>query len=115
MFHSHEIKGDFRPIQDWVILAPEKPKAAKKGEIVRPDIAAREYGPCRVVAVGPGFRAYRDGVYGPLFPSELKPGMRVWIQRFVEGELKFRLNGEEVYAIRERHLNLVVDEPLPAS
>lgn len=110
MFHAHEIKGEFRPLQDWVILAPVKEKERKRGGVVLPD-RVEDYGRCRVVAAGPGFRSYKDGVYGPLFPSELKPGEFVYVQKFVEGELKFRLNGEDVYAIRERHLNVKIDPP----
>jgi co-chaperonin GroES (HSP10) len=114
MFHAHEIKGEFRPLQDWVILAPvkEDPKTRKRGGVILPEWV-EDYGRCRVVAVGPGFRSYANGVYGPLFPSELKPGQFVYIQKFVEGELRFRLNGEDVYAIRERHINVTIEDISP--
>ena len=103
MHQSHEIKGNFRPIQDWVILAPVKEKERKRGGILLPD-SIQDYGRCRVVAVGPGTR----GIFGALKATELKPGKFVFIQKFVEGECKFKLNGEEVYAIRERHLNCTI-------
>ncbi len=110
MFHAHEIKGEFRPLQDWVILAPEKedPKTRERGGIVLPE-RVEDYRRCRVVAVGPGFRSYANGTYGPLFPSELKPGEFVFLQKFVEGELRFVLNGETVFGIRERHLNVKIE------
>lgn len=108
MFHAHEIKGEVRPLQDWVILAPVKEKERIRNGVLLPD-RVEDYGRCRVVAVGPGFRPYRDGVYGPLFPSDLKPGMFVYVQKFVEGEMRFVLNGEPVYCIRERHLNVTIE------
>ncbi len=101
------IRGTFRAIQDWIILKPIKPKKRERVEngVLIPD-RIEDYGPCLVVAAGPGFRhCSKDGVYGPLQPTELKEGDTVWIQKFVEGEMKFALNGEMVYAIRERHVN----------
>ena len=69
-----------------------------------------DYGRCEVVAVGPGVRPCPGGVfYGPLIPCDLKPGQHVYIQKFVEGEFKFELNGQKVYLIRERHLNVTID------
>lgn len=108
MFHSFEVKGRFRPLQDWVILRPIK-EPENKGGILLPD-SARLYGSCEVMAVGPGQRAYKDGLYGSaLVPTELKVGQFVYIQKFVEGEMRFNLNGQYVYAIRERHLSLVIE------
>jgi len=90
MFHSHIVICDnFRPLQDWVILAPEKGEEIVEGIHV-PD-PARQFGRCPVVAVGPD--------------CTLTTKDAVWIQKFVEGELKFSLNGRTVYAIRERHIN----------
>lgn len=112
MFHAHQIKGTLRPLQDWVILAPVKEPVRKRGGIVLPD-RVEDYGRCRVVAVGPGFLPYdgKNGTYkSALIRTELKPGQFVYIQKFVEGEMKFVLNGENVYAIRERHLNVTISD-----
>lgn len=96
MFQSHNITGKFRPLQDWVILKPVREK--QKGAIHLPDnMVTAEYGRCPVVAVGPR--------------CQLKVGEVVFIQKFVEGEFKFELNGEMVYAIRERHINVTIEEP----
>jgi co-chaperonin GroES (HSP10) len=109
MFHSHEIKGEIRPLQDWVILRPVREKERVRGGILLPD-RVEDYGRCEVMAVGPGYRPYMFGLYRPGFvPTEVKVGEFIYIQRFVEGEFKFKLNGDMVYAIRERHLNLVLD------
>lgn len=112
MFHAHNIEGAFRPLQDWVILAPikEDPKNRKRGGILLPD-RVEDYGRCRVVAVGAGHQPYdgKNGSYKPaLIRTELKVGEFVYIQKFVEGEMKFVLNGETVFAIRERHLNVTI-------
>lgn len=97
MFASLKIEGAFKPLQDWVVLRPVREK--KKGDLFLPDVM-HEYGRCPVLAVGP--------------LCELKVGQVVFIQRFVEGEFKFELNGEKVYAIRERYLNVtIVKEPPP--
>lgn len=110
MFYSFKITGKFRPLQDWVILRPIKEKAKDRGGIELPDNLA-VYGRCEVMAVGPGRRPYRDGIYGPnILPTELKPGQFVFIQKFVEGEMKFNLNGQDVYALRERTLNLTIED-----
>lgn len=94
MLGSNVIKGVFRPTQDWLLLAPQK-QTAPRGGIHIPD-SAQEFGPCPIRAAGPD--------------CGLKVKDVVWIQRFVEGEFKFLLNGEAVYAIRERHVNVVVDK-----
>jgi len=103
MFHAQVIDGSFVPLQDYVVLRRVAPKK-EKGGILLPT-AAHEYGPCRVMAVGPG----RTTAHGVIIPCELKVGQYVYIQGFVEGELKFKLNGEEVYGIRERHINCVLE------
>ena len=103
MFHSIRIKGTFRPLQDWVILAPVKEPEGTRHGVVLPE-RVEDYGRCRVVAVGPGTR----GIFGARKPTELQPGEFVFVQKFVEGELKFELNGETVYAIREQHLNCTI-------
>ncbi len=109
MFHAHEIKGTIRPLQDWVILKPIKEAVRKRGGIVLPE-RTEDYGRCEVVAVGPGYRTYRDGVYGTaLIPTELKVGEFVFLQKFVEGEMRFNLNGDKCFAVRERHLSLTVE------
>ena len=97
MFNSHEIKGALAPVQDYLVLRPIL-EDEKVGGLFRPD-NARAYGRCPVVAAGP--------------KCELKKGDVVYIQRFVEGELKFTLNGETVYAIRERHVNVAINEKGP--
>lgn len=110
MMHSHQITGSFRPLQDWVILAPEE-LVTEKGGIVLPDATERmkEYRRARVVAVGPGYQVCNGGVYkSALIATELKVGQFVFIQRFVDGELSFTLNGEKCFACRERHLSLVI-------
>ena len=94
MFHALQIKGKFRPLQDWLVLKPIKEPAKTAGGIVLPE-NARSYGRCPVVAAGPD--------------CELKPGDTVFIQKFVEGEFRFNLNGNDVYCIRERHCNCVVE------
>lgn len=94
MLGSNVINGVFRPMQDWLLLAPEK-QAEKVGGLHVPD-AAQEFGQCPVRAAGPD--------------SGLKVGDVVWMQRFVEGEFKFVLNGEPVYAIRGRHVNVALDK-----
>jgi chaperonin GroES len=91
MLGSNVIEGVFRPMQDWLLLAPQKQADTRDG-IHIPD-SAQEFGPCPVRAAGPD--------------CGLKVGDVVWIQRFVEGEFKFVLNGESVYAIREKHVNVV--------
>ena len=93
MFANLQLKGTFKPLQDWVILRPIREK--KKGSLYLPD-AVHEYGRCPVVAVGP--------------LCSLKVGEVVYIQRFVDGEFKFELNGEMVYGIREKHLNVVIEK-----
>lgn len=95
MFQSLQIKGKIRPLQDWVVLRPIKEKAKTAGGILLPE-NAREYGRCPVVAVGPR--------------CDLKVGQVVFIQKFVEGEAKFALNGEVVYMCRERHLNCMIED-----
>ena len=100
MMHAHKIKGNFRPLQDYVLLEPI-PEPAEKGGILLPD-SARKYRGCKVVAVGPGAVT----TTGVRVPCELKVGETVWLQKFVEGEMKFNLNGKDVFAIRERHLNV---------
>ena len=92
MFHSHEIKGTIVPIQDYLILRPIKEDEVQGG-IHIPD-NARNYGLCPVIAAGP--------------KCQLKAGDTVYIQKFVEGELKLTLNGDQVYAIRERHVNVAL-------
>lgn len=111
MFYSHQIMGKFRPLQDWVILKPLVKKGAprERGGILLPD-KVEDYGRCEVVAIGAGRLPYHDGVYGSrVIPTELKVGEQVFIQRFVEGEFRFQLNGETVFAIRERHLNVTIE------
>lgn len=93
MFHSQEITGAIRPVQDYLVLRPIKEEAKQRGVFI-PD-AARSYGRCPVVAAGPD--------------CQLGPCDCVYIQRFVEGEFKFQLNGEAVYAIRERHVNVAMN------
>jgi|SRR5882672_469786 len=95
MFQSLQIKGTIRPLQDWVVLEVIKEPAKTKGGILLPE-NAREYGRCPVVAVGPR--------------CDLKVGDVVYIQKFVEGEVKFELNGKSVYMSREKHLNLTIEE-----
>ena len=100
MFNSHEITGEIAPVQDYLVLRPIR-EDEKVGDLYLPD-NARKYGCCPVVAVGP--------------KCELRAGDTVYIQRFVEGELKFNLNGKTVYAIRERlGSNLAGDrvQPIP--
>lgn len=115
MFNTTDIKGAFTPLQDWVILKrvkEEVDKTKKVGGILLPDSSYEKqakYGKCLVVAVGKG----RTTILGVLIPCEVKQGDVVMLQGFVEGEYKFRLNGEDVYAIRERHLNVLWDEPKP--
>lgn len=109
MINATQIRATFRPLHDWVVLKPIEEKERLRGGILLPS-RVEDYGRCEVVAVGPGLRPCRDGVfYGPLVPTELKVGQFVFIQKFVEGELKFELNGEKVYLIRERHLNVTID------
>lgn len=105
MFHSHNVKGTFRPLQDFVILRPVPEATIKeKGGIHLPS-TAHEYGRCEVMAVGPGVRTS----IGVLVPCEIKVGEFVYIQKFVEGEMAFHLNGQKVYAIRERHINVMIE------
>lgn len=92
MFHSHEIKGRITPVQDYLILRPIKEDEVQEG-IHIPD-NARNYGLCPVVAAGP--------------KCQLKAGDVVYIQKFVEGELQFTFNGDRVYCIRERHVNVAI-------
>ena len=99
MFQSLQIKGTIRPLQDWLILRPLKEPAKTKGGILLPE-NARDYGRCPVVAAGP--------------KCELKVGDVVFIQKFVEGEFKFELNGVPVYALRERHCNVTIDDAKPS-
>lgn len=105
MFHSLQIKGTFRPLQDWVILKPIAEPVRKRGGIVLPD-NVKDYGRCEVMAVGPGTR----GPYGDLKATELKPGQFVYLQKFVDGECSFVLNGERVFAMRERHANCTIED-----
>lgn len=93
MFHSHRITGPFIPVQDYLVLRPIR-EEEMVGGILLPD-SARNYGLCPVVAAGP--------------KCELKAGDTVYIQKFVEGELKFHLNDDLVYAIRERHVNVAMN------
>ena len=79
MFHSHRITGKFTPLQDYVILKPLKEPETTKGGILIPD-AARQYGRCEVMAVGPGRRTS----LGVLVPNELKVGQFVFIQQVLE-------------------------------
>lgn len=97
MFHSHQIKGRIVPVQDYLILRPVREKEIRKG-ILLPD-NVENYGHCPVVAAGP--------------KCQLKKGDTVYIQKFVEGELKFELNGKTVYAIRERHVNVAINPKGP--
>lgn len=107
MFHSHKLKGTFRPIQDYVLLRPIKEPETTKGGILLP-ASARQYGRCEVLSTGPGRRTD----HGELIPCELKVGQFVFIQKFVEGELKFNLNGDDVYVIRERHVNCTIEDEI---
>jgi len=92
MLNTQEVKGGFAPVQDFLVLEP-KLIDERVGGILLPD-TARVYGLCPVVAAGP--------------QCELKKGDVVYIQKFVEGELKFELNGKKVYAIRERRVNVAI-------
>lgn len=106
MTNMVSITGKFRPLQDWVILKRKKKAEEKIGGILLPESAtSHEYGPCEVVAVGPGTR----GIFGALKATELKPGSVVLLQKFVEGDFKFTLNGEKVFACREQHLNVTLE------
>jgi co-chaperonin GroES (HSP10) len=110
MLYSLQVKGKFKPLQDWVILQPMD-EIKSKGGILLPDDAT-EYGRCLVVAVGPGYLPFdgNNATYGGhLIKTELKPGKFVYIQKFVKGDFEFSLNGKRVYAIRERHLNLTIE------
>lgn len=98
MFQALEIKGNIRPLQDWLVVQPEKIPEEEKGGILVP-ANMRDFGRCPIVAVGP--------------KCELKVGDVVYQQRFVEGEFKFLLNGKLVYMMRERHANLTIEEPAP--
>jgi chaperonin GroES len=93
MFGAQQFTGTLRPMQDWLILRPIKEAKTTLGGIELPD-TARQYGRCPVVAAGPD--------------CLLKKRQVVWIQNFVEGEFRFELNGQMVYAIRERHVNCIV-------
>ena len=104
MFQSLQVNGTFRPLQDWVILKPIKEPERVRGGVLLPE-RVQDYGRCEVMAVGPGTR----GPFGDLKATELKPGQFVYVQRFVDGEAKFSLNGEAVYAIREKHLNCTIE------
>lgn len=95
MFQALQIKGTIKPLQDWVVLRPVKEKEKVRGGILLPQ-NVRDYGRCPVVAVGPR--------------CDLKVGDVVFIQKFVEGEVKFELNGEMVYMSRERHLNCTIED-----
>lgn len=112
MIGATQINGNFRPLHDWVVLRRLKDaKDNVRGGLLLPEnVKLHEYGRCEVVSVGPGIRPCPGGVfYGPLIPCELKPKQHVYIQKFVEGEVKFELNGEEVFLVRERHLNVTID------
>lgn len=110
MHHSHEIKGALRPLQDWVVLRPVKEPERVRGGIVLPD-KVEDFGRCEVMAVGPGYRPNSHGIYSSAFiPTELKVGQFVYVQKFVDGELRIKLNGDACYLIRERHLSLTVEE-----
>src|SRR3954470_6540022 len=104
MFHSQVVKGAFKPLQDWVVLAPVKERERKRGGILLPD-SVQDYGRCEVLAAGPG----AVNALGHRVPCHLKPGEFVYVQKFVEGELKFKMRGRDCYAIRERHLNVKID------
>lgn len=104
MFHSHEVDGAFRPLQDWVVLRPIKVKERLVKGILLPD-NVQDYGRCEVIAVGPG----SVNALGVRVPCHLCPGKFVFIQKFVEGELRFKVDGQECYAIRERHVNVTID------
>src|SRR6187551_1515982 len=94
MFHSHNIEcSEFRPLQDWLILAPEKVDGEMKGGIFVP-ANPHAFGKCQVLAAGPD--------------CSLTLKDTVWMQKFVEGELKFALNGVPCYAIRERRVNVAI-------
>ena len=112
MFHSHEITCKaFRPLQDWVILKPLPEKERVRGGVLLPD-NVQDYIGHEIVAIGPGRLKYdgANALYGDvLIPTELKVGEYVYLQKFCEGEFQFVLNGEKVFAIRERHLNLTLD------
>ena len=104
MLYAHDIKCKrFTPLQDWVIL--ERLPDDKDGDILIPEKARLHmYGKCKVTAVGPGCRT----AHGVLVPCDLKVGDTVGLQRFVEGEFTFVLNGKKVFCCRERHLNVTV-------
>lgn len=109
MFQSHRIDGVFTPTQDWVVLRPVKEPERIRGGLLLPE-RVEDYGRCEVISIGPGYKPYRDGLYSVHFiPTLLKVGEFVFIQKFVEGELKFVLNGDTVFITRERHLNLVIE------
>lgn len=104
MFHSHNIEcSEFTPLQDWLILAPEKPKESIEKGIVIPG-KSNAFQKCFVVAAGPDCTLRES----PNWPTTF--GDIVWMQKFVEGELKFHLNGVPVYAIRERRVNVALDQ-----
>ena len=90
MFHSQNIVGEFKPTQDWLILAPEKePEIA--GGIYIPD-NRRGFGRCPVVAAGPA--------------SGLKPGDVV----IMTTPLAFRWV-HFTYAIK-KGLNVFMEKPV---
>lgn len=98
MFHALEVKGTIRPLQDWLVVQPEKiPEEKRHGILVPANM--RDFGRCPIVAAGP--------------KCELKVGDVIWQQRFVEGEFTFILNGKKVFMMRERHANLTIAEDAP--
>lgn len=106
MHQSQEVIGSVRPLQDYVLLKPVKEEEKIRGGILLPQ-NIMDYGRCEVVAVGRGVVTSM----GVLVPNELKVGDFVYIQKFADGDLQFRLNGERVFCIRERHLNCAIDAP----
>jgi co-chaperonin GroES (HSP10) len=95
------IKGTFRPLQDWLLLQPREIKTEiQVGGIYLPQSDDRMRSiriEADVIAAGP--LAHRDGV---------KVGDVASLAGHEQGESQIMLNGKVCYLMRSRHCNLLV-------
>jgi chaperonin GroES len=89
----------FRPLEDRIVIRPEKAEEVTPGGIVLPDTAQETPLHGEVLLVGPG--RYNE-TRGELVPLDVKVGDKVVYSRF--GGLETKIEGEDLLVLTPREI-----------
>jgi chaperonin GroES len=92
-----------RPLNDRVLVEPEKEEEVKKGGIIIPDTAKEKPQQGKVVAVGKG---KRDDT-GKLIPMDVKVGDKVLMPKY--GGTEVKIDDRDYQIIREEDILGVIE------